>query len=287
MNKKFVAIIGISGVLMLGSVYSISASTSGYETYKSALKNTHEFQSSTMNMGVSMTDNSSEIFSADAKVKYAGEGLIQISTSMKNESETSSAEMFRQDGQMIIKKDNDEIYYVMEKKQGENFHQKGTEELRQDLEKLVDAATKNIQDNITLDSIENGAKKLDLKLTNVEIPVTANVVTSLMVKHANMMTDRASDSNEFHHVKPQLPDLKKNIQIEEINLEATINKGNYIENQLMNVKITGEDEQGKPHELKFDVEIGLADINDTTVKPLDLTGKKTEIMETKRRHFGH
>jgi hypothetical protein len=190
MNKKFMTIIGISGALMLGSVYSISASTLGYETYKSALKNTHEFQSSTMNMEFSLTDNSNEIFSADAKLKSAGEGLTQMSTSMKNETNTISVEMFRQAGQMILKKDQDEIYYVMEKKQGENFHHKGTEELRKDLENLIDVATKNIQDNIRLDSIEAGAQKLDLKLTNVEIPVTANVITSLMVKHANIMTER-------------------------------------------------------------------------------------------------
>lgn len=286
MNKKFVAIIGISSVLMLGSVYSISASTSGYETYKSALKNTHEFQSSTMKMEFSLTDNSDEIFSADSKLKSAGDGLTQMSTSMKNETNTSSVEMFRQDGQTILKKDQDEIYYVMEKKQGENFHQKGTGELRQDLEKLVDAATKNIQDNISLDSIEDGAQKLDLKLTNVEIPVTANVITSLIVKHANIMTERASDTNDFHHVKPQLPNLKKNIQIEKINLEATINKGNYVENQIMNIVITGDDEQGKSHELVLEAEIDLSNINETTVKPIELTGKKTEVMETKGGHFG-
>ena len=49
MNKKLLAAIGISGTLMLGSVYSISANTSGYDLYKDALKKTHTAESATLN----------------------------------------------------------------------------------------------------------------------------------------------------------------------------------------------------------------------------------------------
>jgi hypothetical protein len=56
MNMKILAVIGISGAVMLGSVYSITANTSGYDLYKDALKKTQQLESTTMEISMDLLD---------------------------------------------------------------------------------------------------------------------------------------------------------------------------------------------------------------------------------------
>ena len=98
MNKKILAVIGISGTLLLGSVYSISANTSGYDLYKSALKQTHTADSATVSMKLNVEDNQKSIFSADSIFESDSvNGVNSISTRLANETETTNMNMYKQD----------------------------------------------------------------------------------------------------------------------------------------------------------------------------------------------
>jgi|SRR3954463_8280736 hypothetical protein len=89
MNKRLLAVIGISGTLLLGSVYSISANTSGYELYKSALKQTHTADSATVGIRLNVEDNQKPIFSADTVFESDSVNeMNSISTRLTNKYES-------------------------------------------------------------------------------------------------------------------------------------------------------------------------------------------------------
>lgn len=282
MNKKLLTVIGVSGALMFGSVYSISANTSGYDIYKDALKKTHELGSTTMDLQFQLEDNGKSLMTSNTQVKTNSESnLMNGSTTMSNGTETSSMKMFRQDGEWYVKVE-EKIYKM--KSSGKHHPKMGerSQELQDDLEKLVDVLTKNLQQKIIVKDEKNGNKEVELKLSKSEIPLAANVVSSLMVKHAAMMNDyKQEDSTDFHHIKPSLPELKDEIVIQGVEISASIHPDNYVENQTVTATVNGKDAEGVAHSLTVSFEIELSNVNKTKVTLLDLTNEKLEIIEVK------
>jgi hypothetical protein len=285
MNKKLIGVIGISGALMFGSVYSISANTSGYDLYKDAFKKTHELQSTTMDVHFELEDNGTDLFTSTTHMKTNRKNeRMNGTTMMSNGKETSKMEMFRQDGKWFVKQAGDNKLYKMEssKRKHSNMGER-SQELQEDLEKLVDVLTKNLQQKIIVTEKENGTKAIKLELSKSEIPLAANVVSSLMIKHAAMMNDykEADSSSDFHHVKPTLPELKDEITIQAIGISADINQENYVEKQYVKVSVSGKDASAVQHSLEMSFEIELSKVNKTEVKHFDLSNKKLEIIEVK------
>ncbi|WLR53769.1 hypothetical protein LC048_14735 [Mesobacillus subterraneus] len=286
MNKKILAVIGISGAVMLGSVYSISANTSGYDLYKDALKNTHLLESTTMDISMDLLDNSKTIYSADTTIMTNRlEKTMEGSSSVSNGETTASYEMYRQDGQFLVKKNSENKVYSMKSKDRVHGSQSDRMELQEDLEKLVDVLTKDLQQKMVVNDSTNGSKEVILNLSNTEISMAANVVTSMMLKHAAMMNDRTEDlDSSFHDVKFNLPELKKDIVIKSAEVKAKINSQNYVEAQDVTVLVTGKDAQGKTHQVSFAVSLDLTNANDTKVESLDLTNLTIEEVTHGRPH---
>ncbi|WP_404329667.1 hypothetical protein [Mesobacillus maritimus] len=287
MKKKMIAAFGISGALLISSVYSISANTSGYELYKDALKNTHQLESTTMNMSLVLDNNNKEIYRMDSIVKTNRlEDSLGMEGTVSNGLEEMTYEMTKQDGEYLVRKENDKKVYVMESN-GSN-HGAGLDgdegkELRNDLENLVDLLTKNYQQKITVEGNEDGTQRIDLELSSSELPIAMNAVTSLMYKHGVMLDDRADDSEaSFHSVKPELPKLKKDILIEDIKISAKVSEGNYIEEQFVTAIFSGKDASGTSKKLQFSFKLELTNANETIVSPMDVTG--LELVEFQHGH---
>ncbi|SEM59793.1 hypothetical protein SAMN05192533_10416 [Mesobacillus persicus] len=283
MNKKFLAAIGISGVLMIGSVYSISANTSGYEMYKDALKKTHQLDSTTMNANLNLKNNNEEIYTMDAVVKTnLVKDSMEGTSSVSNGNQTSKYEMTKQEGQFYVQKDEEARVYTMKSEASpHNFDSENSMELKQDLENLVDVLTKNYQQKITVNANEDGTQEINLELTSSELPVGANAITSLMFKHAVMLEDNTQESS-FHDVNLQLPNLKEDILIQDVKVSATISKESYVQKQTVSATITGNDASGKSHTLQLAFDLQLTDTNKTVITPMDLTG--LELVEFQHGH---
>jgi hypothetical protein len=115
MNRKLLAVIGISGTLMLGSVYSISANTSGYDLYKEALKKTHSAESATLEFNLNIEDNKKSILTSKSIFKSDSVNqLNSISTRLANELEVSNMNMYKQDGNWYVMKDGLDTVYKMD-----------------------------------------------------------------------------------------------------------------------------------------------------------------------------
>lgn len=286
MNMKVLAVIGISGAVMLGSVYSISANTSGYDLYKDALKKTHQLESRTMEISMDLMENSKEIYSSDTTLMTNRLGkTMEGRTTISNGETARSYEMYRQDGQFLVKKDNENKVYSMTS--NDRVHGTGSDrlELKKDLEKLVDILTKDLQQKMIVKDGKSGSKEVILNLSESEIPMAGNVVTSLMLKHAAIMNDRTEDmKSSFHDVKMKFPELKEDIVIKSADVRARISTQNFVEAQDVKVLVTGRDEQGKVHQVSLAVSLDLKNVNSTTVGTLDLTNLTIEEVEHGKAH---
>lgn len=273
MNKKLLAVIGISGTLMLGSVYSISANTSGYDLYKEALKKTHTADSATLNFNLKIEDNKKSILSSESIFKSdTVKQLNSISTRLANESEVSNMNMYKQDGNWFVMKDGLDTVYKMDT--SKNPHHSNTAELKDDVENLIDVMTKNLQQQITVAEKKNGNHMIELDLTGKEIPLSANALSTLMIKHAVMIQDNSETESSDFHIKAQLPELDHNITVKQVKLTAQVNKENYIEQQTVKVIVTGKDKQDISHELVLNVDLSASDYNSTTVTPFEIPAEK-------------
>jgi hypothetical protein len=278
MNMKILAMVGISGAVMLGSVYSISANTSGYDLYKDALKKTHQLESTTMKISMDLLDNSKEIYTADTTIKTDRLAKTMAGSSTFSNGETAgSYEMYRQDGQFLVKKDSENKVYSMKSDGRVHGSKSDRMELQEDMEKLVDVLTKDLQQKVVVNDSKNGSKEVVLSLSDTEIPIAANVVTSLMLKHAAMMNDRTEEmDSSFHDVKVKLPELKEDIVIKSAEVKAKISSQAFVEAQDVKIVVTGKDEQGQTHQVSFAVSLDVTNANKTKVGSLDLTNLTIE-----------
>lgn len=282
-----IAVIGVSGAILFGGVYSALANSSGYDIYKEALKKTHQLDSTTMNMSLALEDNSRELYRMESVMKTNRiEDLLEMESTVTNGNDLMKYDMAKQDGEFLVHKDDENKVYVMESK---GFHNGSESEgnesmvLRKDLEILVDLLTKKYQKKIIVEDNQNGTYLIDLELSNSELPTVLNAFTSFIYKHANLLVDRAGDSeSNFHSVKPELPDLKEDILIEEVKVSAKISKGNYVEEQFVSAIITGKDESGAAQKLEITFKLDLTKANETIVTPMDVTG--LELVEFEHGH---
>ncbi|MBT2639287.1 hypothetical protein [Bacillus sp. ISL-39] len=286
MNMKALAVIGISGAVMLGSVYSISANTSGYELYKDALKKTHQLESTTTEFSMDLMENSKEIYSSDTTLMTNRLGkTMEGRTTVSNGETARSYEIYRQDGKFLVKKDNENKVYSMTS--NGRVHGTGSDrlELKEDLEKLVDVLTKDLQQKMIVKDGKSGSKEVILNLSESEIPMAANVVTSLMLKHAAMMNDRTEFmESSFHDVKMKFPELKEDIVIKSADVKARISTQNFVDAQDVKVLVTGKDEQGKVHQVSLAISLDLKNVNSTKVGTLDLTNLTIEEVKHGKAH---
>jgi len=273
MNKKLLAVIGVSGTLLLGSVYSISANTSGYDLYKSALKQTHTADSATVSMKLNVEDNQKSIISAESIFESDSVNEVNaISTRLSNETETSNMNMYKQDGNWFVMKDGLDTVYKMET--SNSPHHTNTAELQDDVENLIDVMTKNLQQQITVAEEKNGNHLVELDLTGKEIPLTANALSTLMIKHAVMFQENNDQESSEFHINATIPELDHDITVKQIKVTAQVNKENYVEEQTIKAVVTGKDQQGQSHELVLSMNIDVTDYNQTTVTPVDIPADK-------------
>ncbi|WHY02150.1 hypothetical protein [Neobacillus sp. DY30] len=269
MNKKLLAVIGISGTLMLGSVYSISANTSGYELYKEALKKTHSAESATLNVNLKIEDNKKTILSSQSTFQSDSINQVNyITTRLANESEVSNMNLYKQGGNWFVMKDGLDTVYKMDT--SKNPHHSDTAELKDDVENLIDVITKNLQQQITVAEKKNGNHVIELNLTGKEIPLSANALSTLMIKHAVMIQDNNETEKSDFHIKAELPKLDHEITVKQVKLTAQVNNENFIEQQTVKVIVTGKDKQGASHELIFYINLNATDYNQTTLTPVEI-----------------
>lgn len=307
MKRKWLMLgsaIGISSVVLITSGFTALASTSGYEAYKSALKNTKTLNSVSVQAKVQLKDNGSSLFSGSGSLKADLAGKADsASATLQVQGGERTVNYYKQDGKTIVKESGSDVYYVEQdgKKKGERDREKFDGQVPQEVENVVDALVGNLKDYVTLNPQADGTKAIGLHLTDTQIPAVAQAFGALAVKQAATVQDREKiseaaqsgkaakadreglKSNLRDAVKLDLPQLATDIKIDAIDLKAVINANNYIQHQEANITVSGKDAAGAAHQVVLHLNGDFSGFNSTTPDKVDLTGKT---VQTVQRHHG-
>ncbi|HZG15971.1 MAG TPA: hypothetical protein VE710_13215 [Candidatus Bathyarchaeia archaeon] len=290
MNKKWLAMgsgIGIGVVMLVTSGLSVSASYTGYEAYKGALKQTQAVDSISGNLHLMVSNNSGKVLQVTSTFKKnneqdASSAVVQLD----NGTEKHVLNVYRQDEKTIVKNSKSDVYHVIEKQGPPWRHEGGNPEMAEEMEKVIDALVGDLRNNVTLENQANGKKKVSLHLAGNQVPGAVNAVGSLIIKKASAHHENAENTwhqgkgaNALHDMKVDLPKLTDNIHVQEVNLDATINADNYLESQAVAIKINGQDASGNDHQVTVELDADLSGLNQTMPDQVDLSGKQVQTIQ--------
>ena len=289
MNKKSIAIglsIALGSTMLITTAFANTTGETGYDTYKSAIKNTLIAKNFTENAVITVKDNGNVIASVNNSSKLSlDNNAVSGSTSINAGGQTYTIETYNQDGKAIFKSSDNPVYNVMTKDQNsKEFKNKKSENeglnstKLNDGELLVDALVGNLQNYVTLDNKSDGSKEISASLSDNQLPAVVNAAASIVVKNAanegNRMGMEKGDAAFTKNIINSIPKLVDNIRVENVSLKAQINPDNYIVNQVINIIISGKDANGTVHTITADIDMNMLQFNNTTPDQIDLTGKQ-------------
>jgi hypothetical protein len=287
MRKKWLTVgvgFGIGTMMLFVSGFSAMANTSGYDAYKAALKNTKAATSMTAKVDVKVTDNGTKLLAGTANIKLnQALNAGSMAATVGDSSQTHSLNVFRQDGKVIFKSSDDDVYRVMEHDAPKWQHEGVAPNPPKAVEQIFDALMGNMRELATVESVSDGGKQAALHLSGSQIPTVVNALGALVVSkvadcdqwgqeewnHAENSSFKSSD------MKVNIPKLTGNIKVEKIHLDAKINPGDVLEQQTAEIHITGTDDSGNNHVLVIQLHVDFSGFNQTAPERVDLTGKKT------------
>jgi hypothetical protein len=255
------------------------AAKSGYEQTKDAMKYTADslttkLSSYTMDMSLVLKDNGTVINSEESVNKYdvKKNSCFNLTTRV-NGSEKTESVYYRDNEGYISYNDNDGIYHVIEQSNNEQWlTQKNPfkEKEAGDLEKIADALVGNLKDAVVVSQNPDGSKELSGTLSEAQIPSLVNAVVSFQFKR--QFGSYANNPND----SSKMPKITQDIFVKEVKGKMVVDKNGLIQSVLGTGVLLGKDEQGKEHNLTFELLGKLSNVNSTAVNKPDLTGKKVE-----------
>ncbi|WJH35349.1 hypothetical protein N6H14_04710 [Paenibacillus sp. CC-CFT747] len=150
----------------------------------------------------------------------------------------------------------------------------------------------------TVENAADGSKQAALHLEGRQVPALVNAIGSMLVAHASgdgagwhgkMASDDPAGlpwGGQPMDLSAALPKLKDKIKVETVALDAGISPTDMLTSQKAEIHVTGNDEEGKPHELVLRVAADFSDLSTTTPDRVDLTGKTVEEIKKEDRKWG-
>jgi hypothetical protein len=318
MKKKWIAMgtaAGIGVVMLTFTAMSAMAGTSGYDAWKSAFKETKEAESVSGQVNLTITDNGTELFGANAVFKKNGEGASAVVT-LNAGGDEHGLNAYIQDGKAIVKASGSDVYHVAERGKGRQAYgppwirggsgHAPNPEFAAGVERVMDALAGRLKEHVTLEEQEDGSKRVSLHLTGNQVPAVAAAIGSLALRRASSGETpwnhggKADWAGKRHGTadgcdvangepggfdghpwfedgfKPNFPKLTDDIRAESLHLDAAIAPTNEIDEESVEIRISGRDEAGDMHDVVVHADIDLYGFNATTPDTVDLTGKPVE-----------
>lgn len=301
-NKKWIAMgvgISIGAVMLTVSGLSAMAGTSGYDAWKSAVKQTHAMKSFAVNANVAVSEAGTKLIDAQTVFKK-DEGAASVDVRLSAGSVYNGMNVYMQDGKMILKPSDSDVYQVAEHDKGEdgwNSKKRGSEHaldaaMAERIERVFDALVGNLKDRVTLTENGDGSKQVALNLTGSQVPVAVQAIGSLLIGHAGGDYGERSGAapgwakghgkaGEAGGAGPlftsdMMPKLTQHVRIDAIKLAAKIDANNLLDDQSVEIQISGKDATGVAHTVVVEAKLDFAGVNATNADTVDLTGKTVE-----------
>ncbi|SDN75604.1 hypothetical protein SAMN04487897_104307 [Paenibacillus sp. yr247] len=295
MKKKWLMLgsaVGISSIVMVTTGFSAMASTSGYDAYKSALKNTKTVQNVAVQAAAALQDNGNVLASANGSFKVSLDTKTASgSADVVAKGTQQSLSFYKQNDQTVLKSNASDVYFV--KQEGMKKHKTEKKlnetEIPQQVETVIDALVGNLKDYVAVDTKTDGSKEIAIQLDNAQIPTVVNALAPIAIKEATKgendgeNKDNAENANELpfkeDYLKNAAPQLTQDIKIEKVSIKAMINANNYISHQEADVTVSGKDDSGTAHQVTLHLQADLSGYNSTTPETIDLAGKTVQTLK--------
>lgn len=282
-SKKLKTIVGSAvagGVLLALSATAFASSSSGYESYKTAVKSIVTTENATIDAQYEVKDNGTVIFSGDTIQKLDNENRSsKTSTTIDGTSKTY--ESSNANGTFII--DNDGNYYQMNKA-GKDEKEKLSEPSSS--VKLAELVTDTLVGDVKNQFIQDG-DKINVNLEGEQIPELAKLAVSAAVENSNREkahnnSDKIGRDGDLKAVMDKVSGLS-NIDVKSISMTATVDGDTLKDNNVTGV-ITGTDTNGTSHELTLTLDAKISDVGNTKADTIDVTGKQVTTIAGKEQH---
>lgn len=294
MNKKLAMMglgVAVGSMMLVTSVYAGVGDAPGYETFKSAFKQTAAVKNVTRQVNVSLQDNGASLLNVKSTIKstgidQAGSAVVTV----KSGTDEQTIHFYSQDGKQIVKTEDSEVYKVLE---GEGMpgkfkgHERANHtpdpQVISEVENVVDALVGNLKNYVTMSEAPGNVKDIHFKLSGSQISPVVNTIGSLVIKHgtvenSNRPLPAKADTLgvDVTTLKNSLPQLVTDIKMDEVEVNASVDADNHITNQTAQIHISGKDAQGAAHDVVLSVDMTLSSLNSTTPDTIDLNGKQVE-----------
>ncbi|SDN37875.1 hypothetical protein SAMN04487897_102701 [Paenibacillus sp. yr247] len=297
MNKKLAMMglgVAVGSMMLVTSVYAGVGNAPGYETFKSAVKQTAAVDNVTRQVNVTLQDNGAQLLNVRSTIKSSGvnhAGSAEVT--VRSAADEQTIHFYNQDGKHIVKTDDSDVYKLLE---GEGMPGKfnGHERLNHtpdpqvtsEVENVVDALVGNLKNYVTMDEAAGNVKEIHFKMSGSQISPVVNTIGSLVIKHGALQnshrplpTKADTLGVDVSTLKNSLPQLVSDIKMDEVEVNASVDADNHITNQTAQIHISGKDAQGTAHDVVLSVDMTLSSLNSTTPDTVDLTGKQLEIVK--------
>ncbi|SHF19213.1 hypothetical protein SAMN05444392_1104 [Seinonella peptonophila] len=277
--------LGLAAILFNG-FQAIGSSNSGYEQYQAAWKKTQAAKSYTGNLHVTLSDNGKKSVDIVSEIqndqtKNLSSRQMQLTLGDKKH----LIHFYSQQDHQYVQDANGKIYELNhQKKWGQSDHKWANESEGSTIrETIVDTLFGNIKQQVQIEELQNGSKKVSLSLNNKQIPAVIQAIGSFAIKkaggHQEVFAKHSISSvipGLDEEIKKQKPQLTQDVKIQSFQLQSTINRSELIERQHATIVVTGKDVMSKQHQLTINIELNRSKINQTTPKQVPLNGKKVE-----------
>ncbi|MDF2684456.1 MAG: hypothetical protein K0R47_5646 [Brevibacillus sp.] len=268
--------VGLGVVLLWGTGLPVRADNSGLAAYQAAMKNTKMETSLTAHVKLDISDNGKPLFKGAGEAKVDRDKQeVSVAGTMEEvtRATTQNFQVFREDGKVILKKGDSDIYRVIEPQVWKSKHFEAPANPPVIVEQVRNIALGNIRELSTVENLPDGSKYVSLQLSEKELPVFANKAASMFFSKIAEHKRGALAEKDF---PVSLPQLQEDIHVEQLVVNATIDENNRIERQSAEIHVSGRDEAGQSHELTLKLDVTLSAFSQTNVEHIDLTGKQVE-----------
>ncbi|GIM28868.1 hypothetical protein CPJCM30710_15340 [Clostridium polyendosporum] len=275
-KTAIIASLVIGSLIFIITAVTEVASKSAYEQGKDTLKYTAEnltskFSSYTVDMSVILKDNDNVIFSQDSVNKYdISKNASESVTTTVDGSNKTERYYYRDKNTLVTNNRKEDTYYVTEytspleyKFMTNPFKEKNAE----DIEKIADALIGNLKDNVVVSEKTDGSKELSGSIREAQIPALVNAVASFQFKNSFGMNENTDNQNK-------MPKITKDIFVKEVKGKMVVDKNGIIQSVFGTAMLSGKDDDGKDHNITFELLGKISDIDSTKVTKKDLSGKK-------------
>lgn len=273
MNKKLVAMVtslAIGGTLLLGTSFVNASQLSGYQSFKGAVKDTKNLKNGTIGLQVTATDNGTSILNVNSNLKLnLSINAMNSVTTIKSGNTTETFNNYEQDGKTINNDSSSKQYTVRE-----NHHRKNNKitkiqnpEIAKSIEVILDTLVGSMQNKVSVVANADGTKTDSINLTSSDITPLANALASIAL---------ISKNDEISTLKTAIPQLQSNIKLQSITSSGNINKNDVLTNQTATITLSGDDANGKQHNIQVTIKLALSNINHTTPDRVNLNGKQVK-----------